>query len=98
MKPFFPLVLSVFALAACDGPNEQAGEKQDETAAAASGVEYTGSGPAERAGEVRDKAANAARKSAEADAAALKAEAINVERKADVTAEKFDAEADSVRV
>ena len=90
---FFPLLW----LAGCEGPAEQAGEKQDEAAANASGVAYEGSGPAERAGKVQDRANNAARKARQASAEALEAEGENYQRQADVEAEDLEAKAAQLR-
>ncbi|MGF7154974.1 hypothetical protein [Novosphingobium gossypii] len=91
------LLMAVLGLAACDGPHERAGKKQDEAAATAAGMDYTGSGPAERAGEVQDKADAAAAEARDASADALKADARNLERQADVEAEKLEARADQLR-
>src|SRR5687768_363762 len=91
------LMFASLGLVACEGPHEQAGQKQDEAAANAAGVDYGGSGPAERRGKVQDRAEDAAREAREASAEALEAKAQNYRRQADVEAEKLEAEARDVR-
>src|SRR5688500_6731340 len=73
MKTHLLMLSGLIVLAACEGPQEQAGEKQDEAAANAAGIPYRGSGPAERMGEAKDRAAAAAREAREAAADALEA-------------------------
>lgn len=91
------MLAGLIGLAACEGPHEQAGEKQDEAAANAAGVAYEGSGPAERMGEVRDRAEAADREAREAAVDALEATARNYQRQADVEAERLEEQARTVR-
>jgi hypothetical protein len=97
MKTLCLMLASLIGLAACEGPNEQAGERQDEAAANEAGVDYGGSGPAERAGKAQDRAEAAAREERDAAADALEAQAKNYQRQADVEAEKLRAQARDVR-
>ena len=97
MKQPCLMLASLIGLAACQGPQEQAGAKQDEAAANAAGVDYSGSGPAARRGKVQDRAEAAARVAREAVADSLDAKAENYRRQADVEAEKLEAEARDVR-
>jgi hypothetical protein len=87
------ILAGAIGLAACDGPNEKAGARQDEAAANAAGVDYEGSGPAERSGQVQDRAEAAARQEQDAAADALE----SFRRQADVEAEKLEEQARDVR-
>jgi hypothetical protein len=91
------ILAGAIGLAACDGPNEKAGARQDEAAANAAGVDYEGSGPAERSGQVQDRAEAAARQEKDAAADALEAKAESFRRQADVEAEKLEEQARDVR-
>ena len=97
MKKHCLMLAGLIGMAACQGPHEQAGQRQDEAAANAAGVDYGGSGPAERRGKVQDRAEAAAREEREASADELEAKAENYRRQADVEAEKLEAEARDVR-
>lgn len=56
------MVLCCAGLAACRGPNEQAGREQDKSAAELRGETYSGSGPDQRIGEASDRAVAADQK------------------------------------
>lgn len=49
------VLLAASALFACDGPNEEAGEKADARSGATGGESSMISGPAEKAGEQKDR-------------------------------------------
>jgi hypothetical protein len=97
MKNLSLVLAGLMGLAACEGPHQQAGEKQDEAAANAAGIDYSGSGPAERAGKARDRAEAAAREERAAAADALEAQAKNYQRQADVEADKLRTQARDLR-
>ena len=77
-------------LAGCDGPNEKAGEAQDQAAANAAGVEYKGNGPAERVGEAQDRANRASRED-------LDAQRDRITTEADTQADRLEQQAKEVR-
>ena len=77
-------------LAGCDGPNEKAGEAQDQAAANAAGVEYKGNGPAERVGEAQDRANLAARED-------LDAQRNRITTEADTQADRLEQQAKEIR-
>lgn len=84
------MVAGVLLLAACDGPNEKAGEAQDRASANAAGVEYNGNGPAERIGEAEDRANKAARQD-------LDAQKDRVKTEADTEADQLEEQAHQIR-
>ena len=77
------------ALAACDGPRENAGENADFAAGAVNSPDTLRQGPAERLGEAQDIAARRAEEAREAQARAL-------EETADQKREAADREADAI--
>lgn len=77
-------------LTGCDGPNEKAGEAQDQAAANAAGIEYKGNGPAERIGEVQDRANRAARED-------LEAQRDRITTEADIEADRLEQQAKEIR-
>jgi hypothetical protein len=97
MKKLALVLAGLMGLVACEGPHQQAGERQDQAAANAAGVDYSGSGPAERAGKAQDRAEAAARAERDAAADALEAQARNYQRQADVEAQKLREQARNVR-
>lgn len=97
MRNLVLTLIGLMGLAACDGPQERAGAKQDKAAADAAGVDYSGSGPAERSGATGDRAEAAAAKAREATADALDAEVENYQRQTNVEVERLKDEAEAVR-
>jgi hypothetical protein len=91
------LVALALALAGCDGPQEQAGEKQDAAAGVVESEDSIRSGPAETMGERADEAAASARKAADAQADALEDQADAARDAADKRAEALEQEAERVR-
>ena len=79
---------ATLALAACDGPNEQAGEVADNAAGVVPSEDSIQSGPAETMGERQDEAKDAAEDAREAQADALEDRA---EAERDAAAEKAEA-------
>lgn len=77
------MLAAAAALAACDGPREQAGEKTDNAAGAVDGEDSMESGPAETAGEQQDQAKDAVEDAKEAQADALEEQADALEEQAD---------------
>ena len=71
------------ALAACDGPQEQAGEKVDNAAGTVEGEDSIQSGPAETIGERQDQARDAVEDAKEAQADAMEDQADALEEQAD---------------
>jgi hypothetical protein len=69
MTKTFAAATLAFALATagCDGPQEQAGEKQDTAAGAVESEGSMSSGPAETMGEQADEAAESASEAAESE-------------------------------
>lgn len=78
---------ALLGLAACDGLQEQAGEKIDNATGAVDGEDSIRSGPAETSGEARDEALESANEAREARADALEdaadAKRAEAEREAD---------------
>jgi hypothetical protein len=93
-----PLTLTIaLAVAACDGPREQAGEKADNAAGAVDGEDSLKSGPAESMGERQDQAATSANEAREARADALDEQADSERDSAEQKAEALEQEADKAR-
>ena len=91
------IMLTATAMAACDGPAEDAGEQADNAAGVVSSEDTLDSGPQETMGERRDAANDAVEDAREARADALE-EAAEAER--DTAAQKAEAleqQADQVR-
>jgi hypothetical protein len=72
---------AAMALAACDGPREQAGEKADNASGAVESEDSIKSGPAETMGERLEEQADAQRQAAEQKAEALDQQAEKVRGK-----------------
>jgi hypothetical protein len=85
------------ALAACDGPCENAGENADFAAGAVGSNDTLRQGPAEQLGEAQDMAAKRAEEAREAEARALEAAAEEKRAVADQQAEALEEQADRVR-
>lgn len=86
-----------FALAACDGAREEAGEKADIQSGAVKKGDFLTSGPAETMGERQDQAKAAAEDAREARADALEKQADAQRRVAEEKAEALEQQADKVR-
>ena len=91
------LGLFISALAACNGPNQQAGRERDRADAAAAGINVTGEGPNERLGQAQDRVDSADRKEKDAAARALESRGDQLRKQADVEADKLDEQARAVR-
>lgn len=91
------LAASVFALGACDGPQEDAGEVADNAAGVVSSEDSLESGPNETLGEVRDEAAESANEAREARADALEDRAEQAREEADARADALDERAQQTR-
>lgn len=90
-------LIGLIALAACDGPRENAGENADFAAGAVGSNDTLRQGPAERLGEVEDIAAERAEEAKEAQAKALEAAADEKREAADQEADALEEQADRVR-
>jgi hypothetical protein len=88
---------ALIALAACDGPRENAGENADFASGAVGSNDTLRQGPAERLGEAQDIAAKRAEEAKEAQARALEAAADEKRAAADKDADALEARADQVR-
>ncbi len=88
---------AVIALAACDGPREEAGENADFAAGVVNSEDTLRQGPAERLGEAQDIAAKRAEEAKEAEARALEAAADEKREAADQQADALEEQADAVR-
>lgn len=84
-------------IAACDGPQEQAGEKADIESGAVTGNDWMRSGPAETMGARKDEAAAAARRARDMKADALEGQADAQRAAAGERAEALDQQADKLR-
>lgn len=85
------------ALAACDGPRENAGENADFAAGAVNSPDTLRQGPAEKLGEAQDIAVKRAQEAREAEAWALEAAADEKRAAADKEADALDDQADKLR-
>lgn len=93
-----PLIAAaLMALAACDGPREDAGEVADKAAGAVSSEDSIRSGPRETVGEARDDAAESAIEAAEARVDALEDAADRTRAEADQRADALEEQADQTR-
>ena len=90
-------LVGMVALAACDGPRENAGENADFAAGAVGSNDTLRQGPAERLGEAQDMAAKRAEEAKEAEARALEASADEKRAIADTEADALEDQADRVR-
>ncbi|HEU5285117.1 MAG TPA: hypothetical protein VFU20_01240 [Sphingomicrobium sp.] len=88
---------ALIALAACDGPRENAGENADYAAGVVNSPDTLRQGPAEKLGEAQDIAAKRAEEAREAEARALEAAADEKRALADREAEALEDQADEVR-
>ncbi len=91
------LAASFLALAACDGPREQAGEKADAASGATNSEDAMESGPAETMGERQDETAETAAEAREAKADSLEATAEEQREAAEQQAEALEEQAKKVR-
>ena len=91
------LAALILLVAACDGPQEQAGEKADAQAGAVESEDSLRSGPAETMGERSDEAAASVREAAEARADALDEQADAARDAAEQQAEALEQQAEQVR-
>jgi len=85
------------ALAACDGPRENAGENADFAAGEVGSNDTLRQGPAEKLGEAQDLAEKRAGQAREAEAKALEAQADEKRQAADQQADTLEDQADRVR-
>ncbi len=88
---------ALIALAACDGPRENAGENADFAAGVVNSPDTLRQGPAEKLGEAQDMADKRAREAKEAEAKALEAAADEKRAEAEKEAEALEQQADAVR-
>ena len=88
---------ALIALAACDGPRENAGENADFEAGAVNSPDTLRQGPAERLGEAQDTAEKRAKEAKEAEAKSLEAQADEARKAADEEADALEEQADAVR-
>src|SRR5688572_33220144 len=89
-------IAALIALAACDGPRENAGENADFAAGVVNSPDTLRQGPAEKLGEAQDVAAKHAEEAKEAAARALEAEADEKRAAADREADALDDKADEI--
>lgn len=90
-------ILLAAALAACDGPRENAGEKADFASGAVNSEDTLRKGPAEQLGEKQDKAAGTRERANDAEADALEAAAEERRERADQEADALDNRAEAIR-
>lgn len=88
---------ALIALAACDGPRENAGENADFAAGAVGSNDTLRQGPAEKLGEAEDMAVKRAEEAKEAEAKSLEAAAEEKRAAAAEEAEQLEQQADAVR-
>ena len=88
---------ALIALAACDGPRENAGENADYAAGVVNSPDTLRQGPAEKLGEAQDMAVKRAEEAKEAEAKALEAAADEKRAEADQQADALEQQADAVR-
>ena len=91
------IILIAVALAACDGPRENAGEKADLASGAVNSEDTLQKGPAEQLGEKQDRAAETRERAREAEADALEAAADERREQADQEADALDNRAEAIR-
>jgi hypothetical protein len=90
-------ILALLAVVACDGPQEQAGEKADAQAGAVESEDTVRSGPAETMGEQADQAAESTEEASEARADALEEQADAARDAAEQKAVALEQQAEQVR-
>ena len=88
---------ALVAIAACDGPREDAGENADFAAGEVGSNDTLRQGPAEKLGEAQDVAEQRAREAREAEAKSLEAQADERRKAADQQADALEEQADRVR-
>lgn len=91
------IAAGLIALAACDGPQEDAGEVADNASGAVAGEDSIRSGPAESVGETHDDAAESANEAIEARADALEDAAEQERAEADRRADALEDQAELAR-
>ena len=89
--------VALIALAACDGPRENAGENADFAAGVVGSNDTLRQGPAEKLGEAQDMAEQRAEEAREAEAKALEAQADERRQAAEQQADALEDEAERVR-
>jgi hypothetical protein len=90
-------IAALSALAACDGPRENAGENADFAAGEVGSNDTLRQGPAEQLGEAQDEAEKRAEEAKEAEAKSLEAQADEQREAADQQADALEDQADRVR-
>jgi hypothetical protein len=90
-------LIAVLALAACEGPRENAGENADFAAGEVGSNDTLRQGPAEKLGEAQDLAEKRAEEAKEAEAKALEAQADEKRQAAEQQADALEDEAERVR-
>ena len=90
-------LIALAALAACDGPRENAGENADFAAGDVGSNDTLRQGPAEKLGEAQDKAVRRAEEAREAEAKALESQADEKRQAAEQQADALEDEAERVR-
>lgn len=90
-------LIALAALAACDGPRENAGENADFAAGEVGSNDTLRQGPAEKLGEAQDMAVKRAEEAKEAEAKALEAQADEKRQAAEQQADALEDEAERVR-
>ena len=90
-------LIAFAALAACDGPRENAGENADFAAGEVGSNDTLRQGPAEKLGEAQDNAEKRAAQAKEAEAKALEAQADEQRAAADQQADALEDQAELVR-
>ena len=91
------VILFAIAVAACDGPRENAGEAADFQSGAVNSEDTLRQGPAERLGEKQDVAAESRRRAKDAQGDALEAAADERRERADQEADALENRADEIR-
>lgn len=97
MKKMLMAAAGLLALAACDGPREDAGEVADNATRAVTSEDTIRSGPNETLGEARDDAAESANEAREARADAMEDAADESRATADRKADALEKEAERAR-
>lgn len=87
-------MLGALALAGCDGPNEEAGERGDAATNQASGI---GDGPGERIGEIEDRTQRDQARATEGRADVLEDQADSARATADEAADRLEEQAERLR-
>ncbi len=90
-------LMALLALAACDGPRENAGENADFAAGEVGSNDTLRQGPAESLGEAQDEAEKRAAQAIEAEAKALEAQADEQRAAAEQQADALEDQAERVR-